>query len=168
LLLKNKDGWFRPCEEERRGNLFVFSFNSKDYHVIRSSFLVMTVGFVIARRYDVAICLFLVLIMRLPHHSCLFPRNDGWFRHCEEVRRGNLFVFSFNHEITTSFLVMTVKCVIARSFYVVAICLLLSFNSKDYFGYTSFVMTGTYFYETQKNQYYFITVVLVFYSFFKK
>jgi hypothetical protein len=29
-------------------------------------------------------------------------------------------------------------------------------------------MTGTYFYETQKNQYYFITVVLVLYAIFKK
>jgi hypothetical protein len=29
-------------------------------------------------------------------------------------------------------------------------------------------MTGTYFYETQKNQYYFIAVVLVLYGFLKK
>jgi hypothetical protein len=28
LLLTNKDGRLRHCEEERRGNLFVFSFNS--------------------------------------------------------------------------------------------------------------------------------------------
>jgi hypothetical protein len=44
----------------------------------------------------VAICLFLVLIMRLPHHSCLFPSNDGGLRHCEAfLRRGNLFVSPF-------------------------------------------------------------------------
>jgi hypothetical protein len=62
----------------------------------------MTVGYVIARRfYVVAICLFLVSFMRLPRHSFLFPRNDSGFRHCEEARRGNLFVISFNHEITS-------------------------------------------------------------------
>jgi hypothetical protein len=55
----------------------------------------MTLGFVIARRHDVAICLFLVSIMRLARHSCLFPRNDSGFRHCEEARRGNLFVAQF-------------------------------------------------------------------------
>jgi hypothetical protein len=71
----------------------------------------------------VAICLFIVLIMRLPRHYeergtndvviCLllvlimrllrsyFPRNDGGLRHCEKARRGNLFVISFNHEITS-------------------------------------------------------------------
>ena len=48
-----------------------------------------------------AICLLLVSFMRLPRLSFLFPRNDGWLRHCEEARRGNLFVFSFNHEITS-------------------------------------------------------------------
>jgi hypothetical protein len=69
------DGGLRHCEAFlRRGNLYVV--------------------IVIARRYDVAICLFLVSIMRLLR-SC-FPRNDSGLRHCEEVRRGNLFVISFN------------------------------------------------------------------------
>jgi hypothetical protein len=43
----------------------------------------------------VAICLFLVSFMRLPRHSFLSPRNDGGLRHCEEARRGNLFVSPF-------------------------------------------------------------------------
>jgi hypothetical protein len=47
----------------------------------------------------VAICLFFVSFMRLLRSY--FPRNDGGLRHCEEIQRGNLFVFSFNHEITS-------------------------------------------------------------------
>jgi hypothetical protein len=43
----------------------------------------------------VAICLLLVLILRLPRHSFLFPRNDFRMRHFEEARRGNLFVSQF-------------------------------------------------------------------------
>jgi hypothetical protein len=42
LLLTNKDGRLRHCEEERRGNLFVF--------------------IVIARKHDAAISLFLASI----------------------------------------------------------------------------------------------------------
>ena len=92
----------------------LLSFNSWDYFGHTS--LVMTMGYVIARRHDLAICLFLVSFMRLLR--LCFPRNDGWFRHCEEARRGNLFVFSFTswdyHVFRSSFLVMTVGCVIAR------------------------------------------------------
>jgi hypothetical protein len=48
----------------------------------------------------VAICLFLVSIMRLL--QSYFPRNDDDLRHCETfLRRGNLFVFSFNQGITS-------------------------------------------------------------------
>jgi hypothetical protein len=42
----------------------------------------------------VAICLFLVSIMRLLRSY--FPRNDDGLRHCEAfLRRGNLFVAQF-------------------------------------------------------------------------
>jgi len=90
------------------------SFNSWDYFGHTS--LVMTVGCVIARRHDLAICLFLVSFMRLPRHSFLFPRNDSGLRHCEEARRGNLFVFSFHlwDYFSHTSLVMTVGYVIAR------------------------------------------------------
>jgi hypothetical protein len=85
------DDDLRHCETFlRRGNLFVF--------------------IVIARRHDVAICLFLVSIMGLLRSY--FPRNDEDLRHCEEARRGNLFVI----------------IVIARR-HDVAICLFLNFNS---------------------------------------
>jgi len=55
----------------------------------------MTMGYVIEKRLIVAICLFLVSFMRLPSLSFLIPRNDGELRHCEEARRGNLFVSQF-------------------------------------------------------------------------
>jgi hypothetical protein len=142
LLFKNNDGWFRHCQEARRGNLFVI--------------------IVIARRYDVAICLFLVSIMRLLRSY--FPRNDFRLLHCEAfLGRGNLFIiiviarrhnvaiclfYSFTswdyHVIRASFLVMTVDCFLARR-HDVAICLFLNFNSWDYFGHTFLVMTGNYF-----------------------
>jgi hypothetical protein len=47
----------------------------------------------------VAIFLFLVSIKGLLRSY--FPHDDEDLRHCEEARRGNLFVFSFNHEITS-------------------------------------------------------------------
>jgi hypothetical protein len=47
----------------------------------------------------VAIFLFLVSIMRLLR--LCFPRNDDGLNHCDKARRGNLFVSSFNHEITS-------------------------------------------------------------------
>jgi hypothetical protein len=36
-----------------------------------------------------------VSIMRLPRHSFLFPRKDGGLFHCEEERRGKLFIYQF-------------------------------------------------------------------------
>jgi hypothetical protein len=41
----------------------------------------------------VAICLFFVSFMRLLRSY--FPRKDFRIRHCEEARRGNLFVSQF-------------------------------------------------------------------------
>ena len=96
---RNDDG-FRHCEEARRGNLFVFSFNSSDYFGYAS--LVMTMGFVIARRHDVAICLFLVLIMRLLRSY--FPRNDVGFVIARRHDVASCLFLVSVHEITASFM----------------------------------------------------------------
>jgi hypothetical protein len=72
---QHNDEDLRHCETFlRRGNLFVFM--------------------VIARRYDVAIFLFLVSINGLLRSY--FPRNDNGLRHCDTfLQRGNLFVSQF-------------------------------------------------------------------------
>jgi hypothetical protein len=127
-----------------------------------ATFLVMTMGCVIARRYDVAICLFLVLIMRLPRLSFLFARNDFRMRHCEEARRGNLLVSQFQFK-------RLLRSYFPRNDFRMRHCeearrgnLFVSHFQFMRLLRSCFPHNDRYlFLSNKKNQYYFITVVLV-------
>ena len=140
-LFPRNDGWMGHCEEARHSNLFVFCFNSWDYHVFRSSFLVITVGCGIARRHEMAICLLLVSFMRLPRLSFLFPRNDGRIHHCEEARRANLLVSQFQiMRLLRSYFPRNDGGLRHWEEARRGNLFVFSFNSWDYFGHTFLVI----------------------------